>query len=151
MKVIDKRLSNPLQDNTLEECYIFDLDGTLALINGRSPYDGKSCATDVCNEDLASLLRTLYLNYKIFIFSGRNGNSAEKTVEWLGKNDIPFHILDMRKDGDNRKDTVVKQEMYEFHIKDKYYVRGIFDDRDMMVKHWRDMGLPCYQVYYGDF
>ena len=57
----------------------------------------------------------------------------------------------MRATGDFRPDSVVKEEIYNNHIKDNYYVAGVFDDRDSVVKLWRDLGLTCFQVYYGDF
>ena len=27
----------------------------------------------------------------------------------------------------------------------------VLDDRDQVAKMWRDMGLTCFQVNYGDF
>ena len=45
----------------------------------------------------------------------------------------------------------MKEEIYDQYIKDKYNVAAVFDDRDRVVKMWRDKGLLCCQVYYGDF
>ena len=57
----------------------------------------------------------------------------------------------MRSKGDHRSDTEVKKEIYDKYIKDKYNILCVFEDRDKVVKMWRDEGLLCNQVYYGDF
>lgn len=132
-------------------CYIFDLDGTLSLMNGRSAYDGESCASDKPNQPLIDTLNYLNEDNEIIIMSGRNGESRPQTIEWLEKYDIPYDQLYMRTPKDQRKDSVIKEEMYNSFVKGRYNVQGVFDDRNMMVDHWRSMGLPCYQVYYGDF
>lgn len=151
----DPRIENEVRPiGNLPNCYIFDLDGTISLMEGRSAYDGKSYDNDTPNTPVIKILRTLYehTDAKIFLFSGRNGDSAEETVEWLKLHNVPFHVLEMRKEKDYRKDTVVKQEMYEAYVLGKYNVLGVFDDRDMMIKHWRDvLNLPTFQVYWGDF
>jgi hypothetical protein len=54
----------------------------------------------------------------------------------------------MRKTDDNRCDSIVKEEIYNEYIKDKYNVLAVFDDRDRVVDMWRRIGLPTYQVYY---
>jgi hypothetical protein len=50
----------------------------------------------------------------------------------------------MRELGDSRPDAVVKQEMYEEYIKDKYNVLAVFDDRPSVVAFWRDLGLYVF-------
>jgi hypothetical protein len=57
----------------------------------------------------------------------------------------------MRKHNDYRSDDIVKKEMYFEYIQPKYNVVCVFDDRDKVVKMWRDLGILCCQVYYGDF
>ena len=57
----------------------------------------------------------------------------------------------MRKTGDNRKDAIVKREIYETHIKDKYQVDYVLYDRNQVVEMWRSLGLTCLQVADGDF
>lgn len=147
----EKKPLNPLVfKNGLPNCVIFDLDGTLAMIGDRSPYDGKSCAVDKLNMSVFKLWESLAGENRI-IFSGRNGDSKKETEEWLDANDIMPTELHMRKPGDARKDSIIKQEMFDQFIKDKYNVLFIVDDRDQVVKMWRDMGITCLQVNYGDF
>lgn len=81
-------------------------------------------------------------------------NCRELTTKWLDEN---FKYckgsweLIMRSKGDHRSDAEVKKEVYDKYIKDKYNVMCVFEDRDKVVKMWRDEGLLCNQVYYGDF
>lgn len=144
---------NPLVFNdTLPYCVIFDLDGTLAKIGDRSPYDGKSCAKDLVNESVRQLYwNTQQSDVKMIIFSGRNGDSEPETREWLKNNDIKFDELHMRKVGDDRKDSIIKTEMFDEYVRDKYNVLYIVDDRNQVVDMWRSLGITCLQVAPGDF
>ena len=44
------------QDSSLPYIVICDLDGTLALMNGRKPYDYDKCDTDLVNETIRNIL-----------------------------------------------------------------------------------------------
>ena len=57
----------------------------------------------------------------------------------------------MRNDFDERKDVIIKREIFEQEIKDKYNVMFILDDRNQCVDFWRKIGLTCFQVDYGNF
>ena len=58
----------------------------------------------------------------------------------------------MRRRDDSRKDSVVKRELFDAHIRGRYFVELVLDDRDQVVSLWRrDLGLTCLQVDYGDF
>ena len=152
------------QDKSLPKCIIVDIDGTLALINGRNPYDDTLIHTDKPNKyivDIVNRFKRLYdyewvssngrINNRIILMSGRMDKCRNQTEKWLKDNIIPYDILYMRKTDDFRQDSIVKKELYEEHIKGKYYVEAVFDDRDQVVKMWRDEGLLCCQVYYGNF
>ena len=77
---------------------------------------------------------------------------APETERWLERHGIIADGLFMRRAGDRRKDTVVKREIYERHIAGHYTVRVVFDDRDQVVRLWRDeLDLPCFQVAWGNF
>jgi len=145
------------QDPNLQEAIICDLDGTLSIIHGRGPYEGHKCATDLVNEPIRTILDTFWnLDHTIILVSGRNGKnqeSAEKeTREWLLKHNIKFDLLFMRKAKDTRKDAVVKEEIFDEHIRGNYFVEFVLDDRDQVVDLWRKkIGLTCLQVDYGNF
>ena len=134
-------------DPKLPCCYLFDIDGTLAKMNGRSPYDYTKIDTDIENVPVTDLFRKLVFNDTVFIFSGREDSCKEETIKWLEEyvGDI-YRELYMRKTGDKRKDSIVKKEMYETHIKGKYNVLGVFDDRLQVCRMWYELGLPLFRV-----
>lgn len=164
-KFQDDRLLKPFESKP--KVILCDLDGTLALRTNRSPYDFEKVDTDVCDFRLAELIKTLNVEtqYDIIFLSGREdiGNCREKTEKWLHDN-VQFQYWEslpgvkednwkllMRKKGDHRPDEIVKKEIYETEIAPHYDVVAVFDDRDKVVKMWRDLGLLCCQVYYGNF
>lgn len=155
-KKTDPRINQAMYNDKQygDDCIICDLDGTLSLMNDRSPYDGHLCETDKINPSVKQLLQIYYeQGIKILLFSGRNSdnNAYSNTVNWLKNHSIDYDVLEMRKPKDYRKDTIIKQEMFDKHVKGKYNVLFVLDDRNMMVDHWREMGLDCFQVYYGNF
>lgn len=138
--------------NDKQNCWMFDIDGTLAKMKGRSPYDMSKVHTDTPNHDITMIARTLAASgLPIVVMSGRDSSCREATIEWLRNNFIPCTQLIMRNVGDNRKDSIVKKELYESYIKDRYNVLAVFDDRDQVVEMWRSLGLTCLQVDYGMF
>lgn len=131
---------------------ICDIDGTLADMGKRIPYDFENVDKDEVKHATAEAVRVFHnAGYRIILLSGREDSSKVKTISWLKKNDIPFHELYMRKTHDRRKDAIIKRELYENHVKNLYEVLLVLDDRDQVVKMWRDLGLTCFQVDYGDF
>lgn len=142
-----------IQNPELPKAIICDLDGTLALMNGRNPFDASKCDQDELNEPVANVLRNYKkLGYEILLVSGRKDRYKEPTLRFLEKHTIEFDDLIMRKSQDNRKDSIIKTEIYNESIKDKYFVEFVLDDRNQVVDTWRkDLKLPCFQVYYGDF
>jgi hypothetical protein len=140
-----------VQDSGYPKVYIFDIDGTLAKFNGRSPHEYDKVLTDVPNKEIIRIYSALVRDgYDIIICSGRPEKCREATEEWLRNNNIVAKKIYMRPDGDDRNDAIIKREFLDDIVK-KYYVRAVFDDRDRVVKMWRDAGLTCLQVNYGNF
>lgn len=132
---------------------ICDIDGTLAHMQDRDPYDYDKVDTDIVDKTIKNILRVFYSNgdYAILIVSGREDTCKHKTIRWLSDNRISYDKLFMRKHNDNRPDEVIKKEIYDEYIEDEYDVEFILDDRNKVVKMWRDLGLKCLQVAEGDF
>lgn len=133
---------------------ICDIDGTLAdMGTRRSPFDFEKVDQDEVKHATAEAVRVFKnAGYFIILFSGRDDSSTAKTKAWLQTNNIPFDVLYMRKTGDRRKDSIVKKELYQTYVKNKYDVLLVLDDRDQVVKMWREeLGLICFQVDYGNF
>lgn len=142
----------------LPNCIIVDIDGTLAHMNGRSPFDYDKVTTDIADPDVVDVVRKYYSrdiqdlpDTYVIIVSGREDGCRDETVQWLTDNHIPYDEIYMRKSGDHRDDRIVKKEIYESTIKPRYNVRFVLDDRDKVVKMWREEGLKVLQVAEGDF
>lgn len=141
------------QDKTLPKCIVCDLDGTLCLNGGRNPYDLTRVLADKPNYPLVDLLRILSGSVDIIFFSGREGTEQcrQDTAKWLNDNvGIPYQLY-MRKEKDYRPDEVIKKELFESEIYNKYYCIAVFDDRQKVIDMERLEGLLACQVYYGDF
>ena len=157
-KKTDERIGNiVMYDHSLPDCIITDLDGTLSLMNGRCPLSGENCGSDLLNPPVMTIL-DMYQESKgeddkIIIFSGRKGETRKETEMWLDANGIDYDEMHMRGIGgkNNENDAVLKENLYNEHIKGKYNVKFVLDDRTQVVKLWRSLGLPCFQVYWGDF
>jgi len=120
----DERPHYTEQDPSLPPALICDLDGTLAILCARSPYEALKCETDDLNGPVAEILRTYKAKGEhIILLSGREDNSREATERWLKKHDIGYDALYMRKTKDHRKDRIIKKELYEAHILGRYFVR----------------------------
>lgn len=139
-------------DKNLPNALICDIDGTLAHMKDRSPYDWKRVSEDSLDETIKSLLdleRTR--GTEIFIVSGRDSICREETLEWLKFHKVPFKELLMRPLGDKRSDTIVKEELYKSSIEGLYNVLYVLDDRKKVCDTWRKLGLKTFQVSEGDF
>lgn len=143
----------PKQDQSLTPCYIFDLDGTLAKMNGRSPFDWDKVGQDKVNEPVARFANILRADGNVIIvMTGRDGCCLDLCKKWLWDNKIHFDRIFIRPAGNSQKDSIIKRKMYEENVLGKYYVRGWFDDRDQVVEMIRDdLNLACFQVDWGNF
>ena len=135
------------------EAIICDLDGTLALEpEGANHYD-RDFTKDIINRPVLCAITTLRQGrWNVIFTSGRKESARAQTVEWLANYAIKpeWHFdyqLFMRADDDNRKDTIVKKEIYMNNIAGKYRVLCVFDDRPSVVRMWRaECGLTVFAV-----
>ncbi|MGK5742505.1 AAA family ATPase [Micromonospora sp. URMC 103] len=135
------------------EIVLVDIDGTVALNVSRSPYDMTRVGEDRPNEAVIAAVRAMHAaGYDVVFCSGRDASARADTVAWLERHvRVPYRALHLRAVGDSRKDSVVKREIYEREIRDRYRVVGVFDDRMQVVRMWRSLGLTVFQVAEGDF
>ena len=163
---------------------IFDLDGTLAIIdkrrekslkpNGKLDWDKFASPVSIMDWDepnwpvikMAQLFN--HHGFKIVIFSGRNDRSFHSTSDWLKIHQVPFDLLVMRpdkfksdswpiadgnpatKDMRFMPDEILKKKMLDTFV-DIDDVFLVVDDRNKVVKMWRDLGITTFQVAEGDF
>jgi hypothetical protein len=136
------------------KCLLVDLDGTLAIVKVRNVYDASQCDIfDEPNLPVVETVRALVMNgYEVVFVSGREDKYREPTERFI-KRCFPAYQwqLFMRKSGDTRPDTVVKEELYKNHIEMTYNVLLVLDDRASVCAKWREMGLTCFAVNAGDF
>ena len=173
----------------MKNTIIFDLDGTLAIIEkrrklagsptGKTPtpskmnwdvfFDADNIKLDEPNIPVIKMAQTFHKDgFKIVIFSGRNDRGFFATKDWLKIHNVPFDLLGMRPDKFKDKswpiadgnpatpdmrfmpDEILKKAMLDTFV-DIDDVFLVVDDRDKVVKMWRDLGLNTFQVAPGNF
>ena len=148
-----------------DKIVIFDLDGTLALIddrrdlatkdNGKFDWDvffnPDNISLDLPNQPVIDMANLLHKQgFRIFILSGRSDVTHQATVNWLNDNGIWWDHLVMRPQNQlYLPDNDLKQGWLDTIGKDN--VAMVFDDRNQVVDMWRQNGLTCFQVADGDF
>ncbi|WP_226051288.1 HAD family acid phosphatase [Dickeya chrysanthemi] len=147
----------------MKKAIIFDLDGTLANIDRRRNYlnnnpgdwDGffKDLAFDEPNEPIIMLYKLLSQNGNqlMIIVSGRPDRYKKDTISWLKKHSIIYDKIYMRRDGDKRPDYQVKEDILDEIMSKGMEVILSIDDRDSVVKMWRNRGITCLQCADGNF
>lgn len=145
---------------------IFDLDGTLALIdkrrakaalpngkmNWKTFFAPENIQLDEPNWPVIESFKALQkAGHIVGIFSGRDDISKTETKDWLASFGIQPDFLRMRRNGSFVPDDKLKKLWLDDLIKDGHEVMCVFDDRDKVVKMWRENGIACFQVNYGNF
>jgi len=151
----------------LKNTIIFDLDGTIALVDKRREAsklpDGKmnwdewsnpsNIKLDEPNEPVIKMAQLFAEDgFNIVILSGRSDKTILTTKSWLIRNRVPFHKLVMRphKTMNFVPDEILKKDMLDKHI-DIDDIFMVVDDRQKVVDMWRSLGLTVFQVAPGDF
>ncbi len=148
-----KQPAPPVYDKTLPDAILVDMDGTYARITDRSPYDTAKCEQDSLDPEVARVVK-MYARQgvQVLILSGRKEQFRPHTTNWLLKHASPYTALYMRADDDDRRDSLVKRDIYEQEIAGRYNVLLVLDDRKSVVNEtWRPLGLRCWQVAEGDY
>lgn len=132
---------------------LVDIDGTVAIKCDRSPFEYNKADNDTPNQYVIDTINALYetkrIDYIQFL-SGRESYSYELTRNWLIKHgfDMTKHRLLMRRTSDHRRDSVIKNEIYESCLKQNN-IKYLFDDRNQVIDMWWDNKLPVFHV--GDY
>ncbi|MFT4148238.1 MAG: polynucleotide kinase [Micrococcaceae bacterium] len=135
-----------------DKAIIVDIDGTIADKNERSPYNWMEVHQDTPKQTIIDLVNLLAKQYRIILVSGRDAMCRDLTEQWLQKHSVYYDKLLMRQTKDNRKDTIVKEEIYRKAVEPYFEVLFVLDDRNQVVDMWRNkLGLTCLQVAEGDF
>ena len=155
--------------NKNDKWFIFDLDGTLALIDKRRKisekengkldwdkfFDPENIKLDEPNPPVIQTAQALAeAGYKIAILSGRSKRTQVATKMWLNKHNIPYHIIKMRPTSHPWKfmdDRKLKKYWLDDLFADREKLVAVFDDRQKVVDMWREEGLTCCQVDPGQW
>ncbi|WP_433067343.1 hypothetical protein [Dactylosporangium sp. CS-033363] len=140
---------------------LVDVDGTVANMHKgepgrRAPFDWHRVGEDAPIDPIIDVVQRLRgaVDYVTWM-SGRSDACREATAGWLhlfaGADWAYGDELYMRTHGDFRPDELVKGELYLQHVEPKAHVRWVLDDRDKVVKMWRQRGLTVLQVADGAF
>jgi phosphoglycolate phosphatase-like HAD superfamily hydrolase len=150
----------------MKKVVIFDLDGTLAIIDKRrakatKPNGKMNWQTFFAPENIQldepnwpvieSFKAMQKAGFIVGVFSGRDDISLQETKDWLNQHGIEPQFLRMRGHGDFTPDDTLKKLWLDDILATGNEVMCVFDDRDKVVKMWRDNGISCFQVAPGDF
>lgn len=144
---------------TSKPIVIVDLDGTLSEGSHRLhllPTENlhlteswrefnRAAAGDSPIKSTIAVINGLWVSgFAIVILTGRSDEVRYETCKWLNENGVKFDEIIMRRQEDNRKDTVIKEEALRAIGLDN--IVCAFDDSPNVVKHFRSLGITTYQV-----
>jgi hypothetical protein len=146
----------------IKNIVIVDIDGTICKLGDRLKYLNETpvnwdafyahCFEDEPIPEIVRLVDCLFrTGYKIYFFTGRRMSCYADTLDWISKYFRPtfeYRIV-MRENKDHRHDTEVKPEFMKQINSDQ--VAFILEDRNSMVKKWRELGFICLQTADGNF
>ena len=148
----------------MKKIVIFDLDGTLALIDKRRKisiddkgkmdwskfFDPDMVDLDDPNTPVITMANLLSSQYRIWILSGRSDITHQATINWLAKHNVTYDHLVMRPQNHlYMADNDLKQMWLDSIGVEN--VAMVFDDRQQVVDMWRQNGLTTFQVADGNF
>ncbi len=154
LQVFGKVENRPLMvSSEKENAVITDMDGTVRLMNGRSPYDAMRAGQDIPNASVILNIEAVvkYHNWKFIVLSGATDDSFDIVYDFWCDMGLEPDLILMREVGDQSNDADLKRGFYQEFIEPVYNVMNIWDDRNQVVKMWRELGLHCFQVSEGDF
>lgn len=134
-------------DPSLPKCIIVDVDGTLAEMKDRGPFEWDKVGNDLPRQNVIDVVNAIAATgATVIVFSGRDSVCYNETAQWLTDKGVNWSGLMMRPQGDMRKDSVIKRELFDKHVAGKYYVTAVFDDRPQVVRLWQEMGLTVFAL-----
>lgn len=150
----------------MTEAIVFDIDGTLADLSHRLKWisgevkDWDRFYQDVCGDSVVVPIAQLFALYasslpsssKLICITGRPERTRAATLKWFREKIGPEpDAIYMRKDHDFRPDVEIKREWVEKLREEGHNIILAFEDRDRVVKMYRDLGIQCCQVAEGAY
>lgn len=138
---------------------IVDLDGTLSdgthrlhllptkdlhLTESWSEFN-RAARHDEPIQDTIDIVNMLWkAGMGVVILTGRSDEVETETILWLDRHKVKYDWMIMRRAEDNRKDTVIKEEV--LRAIGLQHITCAFDDSPNVIKHFRSLGITTYQV-----
>lgn len=135
-------------DPFLPNCVTVDVDGTIARMKDRGPFDWSEVGNDEPIWEVMDVVDGLHKQgYTIVFLSGRDGSCYDATYKWL-KDYFDFSInLYMRSEGDCRKDYEIKLELFWKYVANNFNVKMVVDDRKQVLENlWGPLGIKIINV-----
>ncbi len=140
-------IKKPTQDGLLPKAIIVDIDGTIADINHRGPYEQTKVLLDKPIHAICDLVRLYAASGFIIIYlSGREEPCRNDTLTWLKKHQLPEGLLLLNKKGEKRSSAITKLEIFNENILGKYYIYVVLEDRWKNIEAWNSIGLMTLMV-----
>jgi len=136
---------------------IFDMDGTLCDVTSvrhhvldrrRRNYKAFHYGSLFCPPIqwvLDSAHRYHRAGFQILVVTARQEMWRELTSNWLDQVGAPPYALHMRKQGDLRRDKLIKGEILDVLL-DQYDVKHAFDDNPAIIELWQERVIPYTHV-----
>lgn len=123
-----------------------DLDGTVAVPTNRSFYDfdERVCRTRPRANVIACVKHLAASHDAVVVFiSGRSAACELATRQWIDIHVAPnaYELL-MRPLNDHSKDSLLKLKLFDEHVRRRFNVVAVFDDRPCVVRTWQDLKIP---------
>lgn len=150
---------------------VFDLDGTIADCAHRmhyimpnpavDPVTGKkvkrrydlfhaACVDDGVIQPVADIYVRFVAdpNVTVVVLSGRDAATLDDTIDWFGRNGLPLPNEMILKSGDQHLPDVEQKRTRANQLEKKYGkpISMVFEDRDRVVKMWRERGTFVLDV-----
>lgn len=140
----------------MQTAVIFDVDGTLAdvtsirhhVLQRRKDFDAfHSLSVNVPpHQHVVDLAHQAKADgHAVIVVTARSTQWRNHTAMWLALNGIPSDAMFMRKQGDHRKDVLVKADILA-RIRTQYEVVHAVDDNPSIIALWKSEGIPTTRV-----
>jgi predicted kinase len=138
------------EDDSLLPVVIIDIDGTLAHnVTGRSPFDEARVLEDEIDPAVQEIaFAMIKQRVRVIFMSGRSKVCEGDTAQWLWNHSLKTRdtYLFMREAGDSRRDYLVKYDLFNEHVRDKFNVLFVIDDRWQVRQMWQKIGLKVFDA-----
>jgi phosphoglycolate phosphatase-like HAD superfamily hydrolase len=137
-----------------QDAVIVDVDGTLCDVHGirrlidSNGFDAFHYASVNCpvHQWVVDKVRDYHRNgVAVLVVTGRSEKFRRLTSWYLAHNRIPSTGLWMRRNGDYRKDFVIKEEILRA-LRCKYNIIEAIDDNPAVIDLWEREGIPVTVV-----